>query len=62
MTIEGLIKAKGFEEALVFITEENAKIVVSKDELTEQDVVKILDIVMGETNLDSSNIKIMKKN
>ncbi len=62
LTIEGLIKAKGFEEALVFITEENAKIVVSKDELTEQDVVKILDIVMGETNLDSSNIKIMKKN
>lgn len=62
LTIEGLIKAKGFEEALVFLTEENAKIVVSIDELTEQDVVKILDIVMGETNLDTSSIKIMKKN
>lgn len=62
LTIEGLIKAKGFDEALVFINDERAKIVVSKDELTEQDVVKILDIVMGETNLDASNIEIMKKN
>ncbi len=25
LTIEGLIKAKGFEEALVFLTEENLK-------------------------------------
>ena len=62
LTIEGLIKAKGFEEVLVFITDENAKIVVSKEELLEQDIVKILDIVMDETDLDTSNIKIMKKN
>ncbi len=62
LTIEGIIKAKGFEEVLIFLTEENAKVVVSRDELLEQDVVKILDIVMGETDLDASNIKIMKKN
>lgn len=61
LTIEGLIKAKGFEEALVFLTDENLKIIVSVEELTEQDVVKILNIAMGETDLDSSNIKIMKK-
>ena len=62
LAMEGLIKAKGFEEVLVFLTDENAKVVVSRDELSEQDVVKILDIVMGETDLDTSNIKIMKKN
>lgn len=62
LTIEGLIKAKGFEEVLVFLTDENAKVVVLKDELSEQDVVKILDIIMAETDLDTSNIKIMKKN
>lgn len=61
LTIEGLIKAKGFEEALVFLSDENVKIIVSIEELTEQDVVKILDIAMGETDLDASNIKIMKK-
>lgn len=59
--IEGLIKAKGFDEALVFLKGDGAKIVVSSDELTEQDVIKILDIVKSETELDSSNIKIMKK-
>ena len=62
LTIEGLIKAKGFEEVIAFLTDENIKIIVSRDELSEQDMVKILDIVMGETNLDASNIKIMKKN
>jgi len=59
--IEGLVKAKGFDDALVFLTEENARIVVSVDELTEQDIAKILEVVMTETNLDASNIKIMKK-
>ena len=31
LTIEGLIKAKGFDEALVIINDERAKIDVSKD-------------------------------
>lgn len=62
LSIEGLIKAKGFEEVLVFLTGNNAKIVVDIEELTEQDVVKILDIVLGETDLDASNVEIMKKN
>ena len=62
LTIEGLIKAKGFNEALVFLTETDAKIGVDADQLTEQDVIKILDIVINETDLDASNIKIMEKN
>ncbi|NLX62879.1 MAG: SpoIIIAH-like family protein [Tissierellia bacterium] len=62
LTIEGLIKAKGFEEALVFLTANDAKIVVGKEELTEQDVVKILEIVLSETDLDAENVNIMKKN
>ncbi|MBE6082592.1 MULTISPECIES: SpoIIIAH-like family protein [Tissierellales] len=59
--IEGLIKAKGFDDALVFLKEDSAKVVVSAKELTEQDVVKILEIIKSETNLDSDKIKIMKK-
>lgn len=61
LQIEGLVKSKGFEEALVFFTDEDIKVVVSKDELSEQDMVKILDIVKSETSYDTSNIKIMKK-
>lgn len=62
LVVEGLIKAKGFEDVLIFLTEESAKVVVSIDKLSEQDVVKILDVVITETNLEASNIKIMKKN
>ena len=46
LRIEGLIKAKGFEEAIVFLTDENLKIIVSVEDLKEQDVVKILNIAM----------------
>ena len=61
LQIEGLVKSKGFEEALVFLTDKDIKVVVLKDELTEQDTVIILDIVKSETTFDASNIKIMKK-
>lgn len=61
LLIEGLVKAKGFDDVLVFLTEENARIVVSADELTEQDIAKILEVVITETGLDASNIKIMEK-
>lgn len=60
LQIEGLIKGKGYEDALVFLTEEDIKIVVSAVELKEQDMVKILEIVKSETDYDTNNIKIMK--
>src|SRR5690625_4459238 len=44
LQIEGLIKSKGFEEALVFLTDSEIKVVVSGEELSEQDMVKILDV------------------
>lgn len=61
LEIEGLIKSKGFTEALAFMTDTNIKVVVDSKELSEQDMVKILDIVKSETNFDMNNIKIMKK-
>lgn len=60
LQIEGLIKGKGYNDALVFLTDEDIKIVVSTDELNEQDMVKILEIVHSETEYDTNNIKIMK--
>lgn len=61
LSLEGLIKAKGFEDALVFLGDNSARVVVSTNELTEQDVVKILEIVKSETDIEAGNIKIMKK-
>lgn len=61
LNLEGLIKAKGFEDALVFLSDNNVRVIVSTDELTEQDVVKIFEIVKSETGVEASNIKIMEK-
>lgn len=61
LQIEGLIKGKGFEDAIAFLSDKDIKIVVSSIELKEQDMVKILDIVKSETDYDVNNIKIMKK-
>jgi len=61
LQIEGLIKSKGFEDAIVFFTDKDIKVVVSISELKEQDMVKILEIVKSETDYDNNNIKIMKK-
>lgn len=61
LQIEGLIKSKGYDDAIVFLTDKDIKVVVSAPELTEQDMVKILEIVKSETNFDAKDIKIMKK-
>lgn len=59
--IENLIKAKGFEEALVFITDNSVNVIVEAEKLTDSDMAKILDIVMRETKVPFDNIKILNK-
>lgn len=61
LLIEGLIKSKGIEDALVFISDSGARIVIDKNELSEKEVMQILEIVISETNLKASDIKIMNK-
>lgn len=59
--IENLIMAKGFEEALVFITDHSVNVIVEAEKLKDADVAKILDIVLTETNVAVENIKIQNK-
>ncbi len=59
--IENLIKAKGFEEALVFITDNSVNVIIEAEKLTDSDVAKILDIVITETKVDIKNVKIQNK-
>lgn len=61
LQMEGIIKSKGFDEALVFISEDEIKVVVSTEDLNQQEVVKILDIVQSETGIGTDKIKIMNK-
>lgn len=62
MIIENLIIARGFNDALVFLADDSATIIVDAKELTPANVAQIQDIVVRKTKLDPSNIKIMKKN
>lgn len=59
--VEGLIKAKGFNDAVVILQETSVNVVVDKKELSPEEVAQILDIVKRETGQSADNIKIIPK-
>lgn len=61
LQIEGLVKTKGYDEVVTFLTDDDIQVVVSSNKLGEDDMIKILDIVRSETDYDINNIKISKK-
>ena len=54
---EGLIKANGYHDAVVYIGESSVNVVVAAETLTAGDTAKIRDIVFEQTN--NNNIKIV---
>ena len=60
MIIENLIISRGFNDALVFLTDDSATVIVEAKELTSSNIAQIQDIVVRKTKLDPKNIKIMK--
>ena len=58
--IENLLKAKGFKDAIVYITDENVSVTVKTEGLTAADSAKIYDIVISETGAASDKIKIIE--
>lgn len=61
MIIENLIISRGFDDALVFLTDDSATVIVDAKELTKTNVAQIQDIVVRKTKLNPASIKIMKK-
>ncbi len=61
-TIESLIKAKGYQDAVVFIGSDSVNVIVSTPEagFTETDASKISDIVVAETSFRPDQIKIVE--
>lgn len=57
LKIENLLSAKGYEDALVYIGEENINVVVNKD-LSKSDAAKIFDLVAQQTGSKYENIKL----
>ncbi|GAB1475359.1 hypothetical protein MASR2M70_01910 [Bacillota bacterium] len=59
--IENLIVNKGFAEAFVVMTDSSVNISVNKEELSQSDVAKIMDVVIRETGRAADQIVIQNK-
>ena len=59
-TIENLIKAKGFEDCVVFISSDVVNVVVTSDGLTPDQAAQINEIVASQTKMPTSSIKIVE--
>ena len=62
--IETVMSAKGFEQSVVFISDDGVNVLVSKGdvEFTAQDAAVIKDVVIQETNISADKIKIIESN
>lgn len=59
MLLEGLLKAKGFEDVFVTLGDESINIVVKDAELNQSEVAQILELVQRETSASAQNVKII---
>lgn len=60
-SIETLIKAKGFEKAVVVIGDNDVSVIVSADALLPSQILQIQDAVTTNTEISLENIKIVNK-
>lgn len=58
--LENLIKAKGFDEVLVIIGDDQISVVVQTEGLTDNQAAIIKDLVVSQMNVSSSAIKIIE--
>lgn len=57
--IEGLLKAKGFEDAVITISDAAVNVIVKQKDLTKQQVAQVLEIVLREAgDISAENVKI----
>ena len=59
LVIEGLIKAKGFEDVVVTNTTSNVNVIVKSTQLTAGEVSQIVSVVEEQTGKSIDNIKII---
>ena len=59
LIVEGLIKAKGFEDCVISITDSNVNAVVKAEELSSTEVAQIVAVIQSQLNTGIENIKII---
>ena len=58
--METLIKAKGFEDCVVYIEDQTVSVMVKTPDLVASEAAQIKDIVLGNTEVDNENIRIVE--
>ena len=59
LVLEGLIKAQGFEDSVVTMSEDNINVVVSESELTSEQVSAILSVILQETEYNATQVVVV---
>lgn len=59
LVVENLIKAKGFEDAVVTMSTNNINVIVKEPELTSEQVAQILGVVLDETKYSPSQVVVI---
>lgn len=59
LILEGLIKAKGFEDCVVTISTSNVNVVVKDADLTLEEAAKILNIIVTETSFTALDVVVI---
>lgn len=59
LIIEGILVARGFEDAVVTINNGSINVIVKQDTITTEQAAQIYDTVVSETSAKAADIKIM---
>lgn len=59
LKIENLLSTKGFEDALIYISDGKVNVVVNEESFGKEDAAKIFDLVAEQTGVKYDNIKLM---
>ncbi len=62
LKIENLLSTKGFEDALVYISNGGVNVVVNEEKLEKADAAKVFDLVAEQAKVKYENIKLMQPN
>lgn len=58
-SLESVLKAKGFEECIVFLTSDTATVVVAAEALDGPQSAQIFDAVLSQTGFEAGSVKIV---
>lgn len=62
LTLEGVLRLRGFEDALVTVHTDSVNVIVRTEALTQRETAVITELVLRETGVTGGNVKILPIN